>query len=120
MKAELKMFSILQILIQKQQLDLLEKIAGYSKAEARDLVLKRVEEMMNLEIAAYIKDRESEAKLEVDRKAKNMLVEGMQKYAGQISGRGSGKIEKGAGRFPESGLHPDGQVHGRPVDGGVV
>ena len=71
--------------IQKQQLDLLEKIAGYSKAEARDLVLKRVEEMMNLEIAAYIKDRESEAKLEVDRKAKNMLVEGMQKYAGDVA-----------------------------------
>ena len=71
--------------IQKQQLDLLEKIAGYSKAEARDLVLKRVEEMMNLEIAAYIKDRESEAKLEADRKAKNMLVEGMQKYAGDVA-----------------------------------
>ena len=71
--------------IKKQQVELLEKIAGYSKNEARDLVLKKVEEMMNLEISAYIKDREVEAKLEVDKKAKNMLVNVMQKYAGDVA-----------------------------------
>ena len=71
--------------IKKQQVELLEKIAGYSKNEARDLVLKKVEEMMNLEISAYIKDREIEAKLEVDKKAKNMLVNVMQKYAGDVA-----------------------------------
>ncbi len=72
--------------IKKQQVDLLEKIAGYSKNEARDLVMKKVEEMMNLEIAAYIKDRETEAKMEVDKKAKGMLVSAMQKYAGDVAG----------------------------------
>jgi len=72
--------------IKKEQVDLLEKIAGYSKNEARELVLKKVEEMMNLEIAAYIKDRETEAKLEVDKKAKSMLVSSMQKYAGDVAG----------------------------------
>ncbi len=71
--------------IKKQQVELLEKIAGYSKNEARDLVLKKVEEMMNLEIAAYIKDREVEAKLEVDKKAKSLLVSTMQKYAGDVA-----------------------------------
>lgn len=71
--------------IKKQQVELLEKIAGYSKNEARQLVLKKVEEMMNLEIAAYIKDREVEAKLEVDRKAKSLLVASMQKYAGDVA-----------------------------------
>lgn len=40
---------------------------------------------MNLEIAAYIKDREAEAKLEVDRKAKAMLTSSMQKYAGDVA-----------------------------------
>ena len=50
--------------IKKQQLDLLENISGYSKKDAKDLVLKRVEEMMSLEIAGYIKEREAEAKLE--------------------------------------------------------
>ncbi len=71
--------------IKKQQVELLEKIAGYSKNEARDLVMKKVEEMMNLEIAAYIKDREVEAKLEVDKKAKSLLVSTMQKYAGDVA-----------------------------------
>ena len=72
--------------IKKQQVDLLEKIAGYSKNEARNLVMKKVEDMMNLEIAAYIKDRETEAKMEVDKKAKGMLVSAMQKYAGDVAG----------------------------------
>ena len=71
--------------IKKQQIDLLDKIAGYSKGEARELVLKKVEEMMSLEIAAYIKDRESEAKLEVDKKAKGLLVSAMQKYASDVA-----------------------------------
>lgn len=71
--------------IKKQQVDLLEKIAGYSKNEARELVLKKVEDMMNLEIAAYIKDRETEAKLEVDKKAKSLLISSMQKYAADVA-----------------------------------
>ena len=71
--------------IKKEQVTLLEKIAGYSKNQARELVLKKVEEMMNLEIASYIKDREAEAKLEVDKKAKTMLVSAMQKYAGDVA-----------------------------------
>ena len=71
--------------IKKEQVTLLEKIAGYSKNEARELVLKKVEEMMNLEIASYIKDREAEAKLEVDKKAKTMLVSAMQKYAADVA-----------------------------------
>ncbi|MBP3921027.1 MAG: ribonuclease Y [Bacilli bacterium] len=71
--------------IKKQQVELLEKIAGYSKNQARDLVLKKVEEMMSLEIAALIKDKEAEAKLEVDKKAKSMLVSSMQKYAAEVA-----------------------------------
>ena len=71
--------------IKQEQVDLLEKIAGYSKAEAKELVLKRVEEMMSLEIASYIKDRESEAKLEADKKAKSLLVSCMQKYASDVA-----------------------------------
>ncbi|MBE6151977.1 MAG: ribonuclease Y [Firmicutes bacterium] len=71
--------------IKKQQIELLDKIAGYSKNQAREMVLKKVEEMMSLEIAAYIKDKEAEAKLEVDKKAKSMLVSSMQKYAGDVA-----------------------------------
>ena len=71
--------------IKKQQIEELEKIAGLSKVEAKDMVLKKVEEMMNLEIASYIKERESEAKLEVDKKSKAMLVSCMQKYASDVA-----------------------------------
>ena len=70
--------------IKEEQLELLEKISGYSKDKARELVLKQVEEAMNLEIAAYIKERETEAKLEVDKKSKSMLVESMQKFASDV------------------------------------
>lgn len=70
--------------IKLEQVALLEKISGYSKQQAKDLVIKKVEEMMNLEVAAYIKERESEAKLEADKKAKNMLVNCMQKYASDV------------------------------------
>ena len=38
-----------------------------------------------MEIAAYIKDREAEAKLEVDKKAKSMLISSMQKYSGEVA-----------------------------------
>jgi ribonucrease Y len=72
--------------LKKEQLDLLQKISGFSKNEAKEAVLKQVEEMMNLEIASYIKDREGEAKLEADRNAKNLLVTSMQKYAADVAG----------------------------------
>lgn len=71
--------------IKKEQVELLEKIAGYSKNQARELVLKKVEEMMSLEIAAFIKDKEAEAKLEADKKAKDMLITAMQRYSGDVA-----------------------------------
>ena len=71
-----KMESIL-----KEQIALLEKISGFSKEKARELVMKKVEEEMSTEIAEYLKDREDEAALEADRKAKDLLISSMQRYA---------------------------------------
>lgn len=71
--------------MKKEQIDLLEKIAGFSKNQAREMVMKKVEEMMSLEIAAYIRDAEADAKLEVDKKAKSLLVSSMQKYASDVA-----------------------------------
>ena len=71
--------------IKQQQLDLLEKISGFSKDKAIKLVMEKVEETMAGEITAYIKDRENEAKLESDKKAKDMLVLCMQKYAADLA-----------------------------------
>ena len=71
--------------IKKEQLDLLEKISGFSKDKAKKLVMEKVEEAMNKEIALYIKERENEAKLEADKKARNLLVTSMQRYAADVA-----------------------------------
>ncbi len=71
--------------IKKQQMEELEKISGYSKEQAKEIILKQVEDSMTLEIAALIKEKEAEAKLNIDKNAKNMLVETMQKYAGDVA-----------------------------------
>ena len=75
-----KMESIL-----KEQIDLLEKISGFSKEKARSLVLKKVEDEMNKEIAVYLKDREDEAKLNADKIAKELIVSSMQRYSSDVT-----------------------------------
>ena len=71
--------------IEKQQLDLLEKISGFSKDKAKDLIMKKVKEDMSKEISEYIREQENEAKLVADKKAKEMIVTSMQKYAADIA-----------------------------------
>ena len=71
--------------IKKEQLEELEKISKFTKEQAKEAIMKTVEESMDKEIASYIKERESEAKLEVDDKAREMLVNCMQKYAADIT-----------------------------------
>ena len=72
-------------IIIKDQIALLEKLSGFSKEKAREMVLKKVEEEMNREIAVYLKEREDEAKLEADRKAKEMIVSSMQRYSSDVT-----------------------------------
>ena len=71
--------------LKKQELQLLESISGFSKEKARDMIMKRVESALEVEITSMIKEREAEAKLEVDKKAKDMLVMTMQKYASDVT-----------------------------------
>ena len=75
-----KMESIL-----KEQIELLERISGFSKEKARNLVMKKVEDDMSKEIAIYLRERENDAKLEADKKAKEYLVSSMQKYATDVA-----------------------------------
>ena len=71
--------------IKREQLEELERISGFTKEQAKEAVMKTVEEKMSKEIAAYIKERETEAKLDVDSKAKEMIVNCMQKYAADVT-----------------------------------
>lgn len=71
--------------LKKEEITLLEKIGKFSKEQAKEVLMKKVEELMDIEIATYIKDREAEAKLEVDRKGKELLVQSMQRYASDVA-----------------------------------
>ena len=69
----------------KEEMEKLESIAKFSKEKAHDLIMKRVESDMEVEIAEFIKEKEAEAKLEVDEKAKNLLVNSMEKYSNDVT-----------------------------------
>ncbi len=69
----------------KEQIEKLEKISGFSKKQAKEEIMKQVELSMSAEIASYIKEKEAEAKIEVDKKAKSLLVDAMQKYASDVA-----------------------------------
>ena len=69
----------------KEQIEKLEKISGFSKKQAKEEIMKQVELSMSKEIAAFIKEKEADAKMEVDKKAKNLLVESMEKYASDVT-----------------------------------
>lgn len=71
--------------IKQQQLDLLQEISGISREKAKEMVMTKVKEAMSMEIASYIKERENEAKLEIDKKAKDLLVSSMQKFASDVA-----------------------------------
>ena len=75
-----KMDSIL-----KEQIELLERISGFSKEKARELVMKKVEDDMSKEIAIYLRERENDAKLEADKKSKEYLINSMQRYATDVA-----------------------------------
>ena len=71
--------------IKKEQLELLEKISGFSKEKAKELVMSKVKENMSKEISEYIREAENEAKLEADKKARELIVTSMQRYAADIA-----------------------------------
>ncbi len=69
----------------KEQIALLEKISGFSKEKARETILKKVEDEIGKEISIYLKEREDAAKLEADRKAKELIVSSMQRYSSDVT-----------------------------------
>ena len=67
-------------MIEDQQKEL-EKIAGLSKEDARDVMMKSTEEELNHELTLMVKESEQRAKEEADRKAKNLLSLAIQRCA---------------------------------------
>lgn len=70
----------LQSLIEKEKAEL-ERLAGLSSDEAKDLLLKRVENEVKHEMAIVIKEAESQAKQEADRRARHVISLAIQRCA---------------------------------------
>ena len=60
-------------IVRKQQTEL-ERISGLTREEARTIILERVENELTHDIAVMIKESETRAKEESDKKAKEILV----------------------------------------------
>ena len=63
----------------------LEKVAGMSTQQAHDEIMARVESKMSMEIAAYIKNAEDEAKETAQAKAIDLLSMACQRYAQDVT-----------------------------------
>lgn len=69
----------------KEELQKLESISKVSREKAREMIMKRVEDNMALEITSYIKEKEKEAKLVANEKAKDLIVSSMQRYSEDVA-----------------------------------
>ncbi len=70
----------LEVLHQKQ-VEELEKISGYTKEEAKEILLASIENDVKVEASMIIKDVESRAKEEADKRAKNIITGAIQRCA---------------------------------------
>jgi ribonuclease Y len=71
-------------LVLTQQLKELERLSGLTSEEAKELLLDNVSKQIRQETAVMIKNIESEAKEEADRKAKNIITIAIQKCAADV------------------------------------
>lgn len=67
--------------LKETQIELLEKISGLTAEEAKEYLLKNIESEIRHETAIMIKDIETQAKEEADKRAKNILGLAIQKCA---------------------------------------
>ncbi len=68
-----------------EQEKLLQEISGYTKEQAKEILMQKVQEEISVEIAQYIKDEEEKAKFEADKKAKGYISLAIQKYAADMA-----------------------------------
>lgn len=68
----------------KQQVEQLEKISSLTTAEAKELLLEKVEQETRGEMAVYVREIESKAKDEADKKSRDIIANAIQKYAADL------------------------------------
>lgn len=67
--------------IKQKELDMLEKLAGLSKEEAKQYLLEKLESEVKHEAAIMVKEVESQAKENAEKTAKNIIAGAIQKCA---------------------------------------
>ena len=67
--------------IHKAQIELLERLSGLTAEEAKEYLLKNIEDEVRHEAAIMIKEIETQAKEEADKRAKNIISAGIQRCA---------------------------------------
>ena len=65
----------------KQQLAELERMSGLTSEDAKEIILSRVRDEVTHEMAMMIKDIESQAKEEAEKKARHIITYAIQKFA---------------------------------------
>ena len=68
---------------EKEQERKLFEVARLDQETAREIVLKTTEQELEYEISKFVKESEEKAKLEAGKKAKNILVSAIQRYASE-------------------------------------
>ncbi|MDR1782507.1 MAG: ribonuclease Y [Bacilli bacterium] len=69
-----------------EQINLLEKISGYSKVEAKDELISLVHSQIEMETASLIKEAEEEAKEKAESRAAEIVANAVQKYSADQAG----------------------------------
>ncbi len=69
----------------EEALHQLEHCAGMTEAEAKELLLEKVEERSRAEIAHIVRKYENEAKSEAQRRANYILAQAVSRYAGEFA-----------------------------------
>lgn len=70
-------------LVQQQQ-EKLEEIAALTSEQARELILKEIKEQLNHEMAVMIKESEEDIKANVERTAKSLVAQAIQRSAADM------------------------------------
>jgi ribonuclease Y len=67
----------------EEQNKILEKVAGYSKEEAKQLLLSNLEKTVRAEAAVIIKNSEAETRETVEATAREIIVDAIQRYSAE-------------------------------------
>lgn len=79
---ETKSLEVSELKIQQEKE--LQRIANLTEEQAREEIMSSLEEEMSKETAIYIRNRELEAKDVADRRAKELIIQSMQKFASDV------------------------------------